>query len=69
MPRVFASASTEYLSTAFTGVTAAPLSMGCWFYSESAGTDVVLSLSDTAAANDYWRTAVVTGTTKFAFTA
>ena len=55
MARLFDDALTQYLFNATTPITAAPLSMGCWFYADNDALELALMfVGDTASNQNYW---------------
>jgi len=54
MAWLFDDASSEYLSAAFTGVTAAPLTMSCWIYPDASIVAGVMFLGAGGSDNNYF---------------
>jgi len=55
MARLFDDGSSEYLFIASTPITAYPLTMACWFYSDDATAEqTLIQVTDTAGGSDYW---------------
>lgn len=56
MAILFDNASSEYMEVDSAPVTAAPFTMGCWFYSdETSGSSTIMYLGNKANTTSYWR--------------
>lgn len=63
MPVVFLSASSEYLELEPAPVAAAPLTIACWFYSDSdTADDTLMFLGDKDSEDDFWILEIKGGT-------
>lgn len=55
MARLFDDAASDHLSSALAAVTATPLTLACWFYSDSSTVNqTLMSVADTGTSNNYF---------------